>query len=216
LLAGLVIYIGLLFTLAMLVPMVCAVGVLFIGWLQRKELRKQLANRRLWTAVAWAAGGFLALLLLLRIVAGYRSFEVWRVCYKMNRLFNQASGRTPWKWALYNPADFLIFLGIPTAVLGFWALASGIRKMSSWQKIKQTSPLAPVLLACIMVLNFSGSNLGEVGRLWLFLMPLVTLSCVGMLGRFCLSARKVVLIAVALQILQTLIFRIYLNLMLII
>jgi len=215
-LAGLVTYVGLFFSLAIMVSAGLAVAVCLVGWLQHRELTTQLTNKRLWVAALVAVVGFLAPALALRLLTGYRSFAVWGVCYRMNALFNQESGRTFWKWVLYNPLDFFIFLGVPAATLCIWGLAGGIKSLRRWQKLKQASSLSLVLLACIVALDFSGKNLGEAGRLWLFLMPLAALSCAGMLGRFGCPARKVALSAAALQMFQVAAFRICLNLMLMI
>ncbi len=215
-LAGLVTYVGLFFSLAILVPAALALAVSLVSWLQEKELTGQLADKRLWVAAFAALVGFLAPVLALRLLTGYRSFEVWRVCYRMNALFNQASGRSFWKWALYNPVDFLIFLGVPAATLCLWGLAGSIKILRSWEKLKQAGSPPLVLFACILALNFSGKNLGEVGRLWLFLTPLAALSCAGMLARFGRDARKVAVFAAGLQMFQVVVFRIFLNLMLMI
>lgn len=216
LLAGLVTYAGLFFSLAMLIVAALAVATVLVGWWQKRELAKELRSGRLWAVVALGVAGLTVPALTLRILTGYRSLAVWRVCLKANALFNQESGRSLWKWALYNPVDFLIFLGVPAGTLCLWGLAASIKSLRSWQRLKEMSVLPLVLVACILALNFSGKNLGEAGRLWLFLMPLVIISCVGMLCRFGKHTRKVVLLAAALQMLQVVMFRVFLNLMLMI
>ncbi len=215
-LAGFALYFGLFFTLAMVIPAALAALVIVIKWTREKELGRQLAHRRLWAVVALALAGFFVPLVVLQLAAGYNSLAVWRVCLQSNALFNEASGRSAWKWTLYNPLDFLMFLGVSTALLCVWGLGSGMAKLGSWQRLKQVGALPLSLLACLVLLNFSGKNLGEAGRLWLFLTPLTTLACVGMLNRLGSRTRKVLMILVGLQMLQTIVFRITLNLMLMI
>lgn len=73
-------------------------------------------------------------------------------------------------WLFYNLLDLFIFAG-PVVVIGtIAALSSVIRNPESGIR-----PLLLPLLLLILLLNISGSARGEVGRLWLFLMPFLAL-----------------------------------------
>ncbi len=75
-------------------------------------------------------------------------------------------------WLTWNLLDWLIFSGWPMA-LGF--LASLILALKTWHQ-KQQLPvdiLALCLALFILILDISGSARGEVGRIWLFFMPLL-------------------------------------------
>jgi hypothetical protein len=81
-------------------------------------------------------------------------------------------------WLVYNLLDVLIFAG-PVVVVGFVAL---FRKAQSFDRLRTSpafrKPYARLLLplvVLILLLDVSGSARGEVGRLWLFLMPFLAI-----------------------------------------
>lgn len=73
-------------------------------------------------------------------------------------------------WLVYNALDVLIFAG-PAIVLGFLLLLRKPHRVLSQPLAALIVPLALLLL----LLNISGSARGEVGRLWLFLMPFLAI-----------------------------------------
>ncbi|MFO7680022.1 MAG: glycosyltransferase family 39 protein [Chloroflexota bacterium] len=73
-------------------------------------------------------------------------------------------------WLVYNLLDVLIFAG-PVVVIGFIAVCL---KPSTAFREPYAVLLFP-LVVLILLLNVSGSARGEVGRLWLFLMPFLAL-----------------------------------------
>ncbi len=82
-------------------------------------------------------------------------------------------------WVVYNLVDLLIFAG-PVVVLGFAAASlSTIRRLSLRQAGSHGLILALTIL--ILTLDLSGSARGEVGRLWLFFMPLLAVVSAGQL-----------------------------------
>jgi methylthioxylose transferase len=75
-------------------------------------------------------------------------------------------------WVVWNLIDLVLFTGWPL-FLGY--LGSLLLAFRFWRKgeLGAVDALAIVLLVVILLLNFSGSARGEVGRLWLFFMPLL-------------------------------------------
>jgi hypothetical protein len=75
-------------------------------------------------------------------------------------------------WTGWNLIDLAIFSGWPVA-LGF--LGSLLLVVKLWQagRLQAVDLLAMSLVIFILVLDFSGSARGEVGRIWLFFMPLI-------------------------------------------
>jgi hypothetical protein len=75
-------------------------------------------------------------------------------------------------WVIWNLIDLLLFAGWPLMV-GF--LGSIILVAHAWRRNKVTAVdiLAVCLLFLIFLLNISGSARGEVGRIWLFFIPLL-------------------------------------------
>jgi hypothetical protein len=92
-----------------------------------------------------------------------------------------------------NPVELAVGLGLPSAV---WAL-SALR----WPR--EVPRVSVSALAVLAVLTVSGRNLGEVGRLWLPLMPALLVASGFALGRWN-GGPKTLAATVALVALQTL------------
>jgi hypothetical protein len=159
--AGVLTWLALQFTLAFAVVIV-AIGA-FVGleiWIERRpwEVLKLLA---------WSAAAFI-LLILIGLAVHYNSILIWKLCSVNNALFNTKRSYLP--WAGYNPIDFLLFLGLPISVFFFRGLFAACRD----RNLEAPTRFTLVFAGTIVLLNFSGTNRGEVARLWMFLMPLAT------------------------------------------
>ncbi len=77
-------------------------------------------------------------------------------------------------WVIWNLIDLALFAGWPM-LLGF--LGSLVVSAWAWRRklFSGVDILAPCLLLLIISLDLSGSARGEVGRIWLFFMPLLAL-----------------------------------------
>jgi hypothetical protein len=76
-------------------------------------------------------------------------------------------------WLIFNPLDLTIFLGAPLAVLGLLRLVS-IRRNGLGPRQRFGLTIAVALLGLVL----SGITRGEVGRIWIPLMPLLLVSIV--------------------------------------
>ncbi len=105
-------------------------------------------------------------------------------------------------WVGWNLVDVLVFSGWPL-VLGF--LGSLILAFHLWRQrgLEATEVLALALGTTIVFLNISGTARGEVGRLWLFLMPLLAFPAARFWTR-ALPGKGQVITIVALQLLMVL------------
>jgi hypothetical protein len=74
-------------------------------------------------------------------------------------------------WLLYNPLDFAVFLGVPVAVLAL-ARVLGLARQGRWAALDPAARFGLALGAGLCVLLLSGVTRGEVGRIWIPLMPL--------------------------------------------
>lgn len=93
--------------------------------------------------------------------------EVWRTNLSKHAGFYEEMPRSYWTWLWVNVLEFGVVCGpavLVAAVVGAW-----VRSDRSNGSIVQL--LVWSWLATVFVLNFSGKNLSEVGRLWLFLTP---------------------------------------------
>jgi len=69
-------------------------------------------------------------------------------------------------WLLFDPLDLALFLGVPVALALLLRAAASVRGPAT-----TASRFRPALLAGLFVLVASGVTRGEVGRLWIPLMP---------------------------------------------
>ena len=78
-------------------------------------------------------------------------------------------------WLFFNLLDLAIFAGIPMAIAFIGAALMAIRKIGRGS-ISEAQILTLSTAVLILILNLSGSTRGEVGRIWLFFMPLMVIS----------------------------------------
>lgn len=83
-------------------------------------------------------------------------------------------GRSYWTWLFFHLYDFLVFLGLPLAVLWLARLPRSFRAFS----MKPDIPLLAFFVALVL-LDLSGTSQGEVARVWAFLLPLALITAVG-------------------------------------
>jgi hypothetical protein len=140
-----------------------------------------LVGRHTWTRRDWRTIAVGAAL----FVAGLAS--VWLVFYAL-------SGHTPFDllasaitthyglrepylpWLLLFPLDLSLFSGLVLAILAAVEAARAVRDAVARRGEPHPGAVLPVtLLICVLGLDFSGVARGEVGRLMLFLMPLIVI-----------------------------------------
>lgn len=147
----------------------------FLG--ERRNMRSRLL---FWSA---SAAGLAIGFVLLYAAVRYNSLASLVECYRNHAAFYRYFPRTYWKWLLYNPWELALFTGGPLAAAAVWY---GGRVV--WlRRTNGGSPRAAahigVVLLVMVILNLAGKNMGEVNRLWVFFMPLVTLpACVILCG----------------------------------
>jgi hypothetical protein len=153
--------IGFIFAIALLMSLGSAAVILFIGlwWLfDRKTASDQKAPpKKLLFGIGGALALFLVTFVILKLTLGLDFIAVLREGLAIHRnITTVEAGRTYWKWVLFDPLEFAFFLGGAACI---WALA-GLRGGFAW-----------AWLAAFVLLDASGWVRGEVGRIWLFLMP---------------------------------------------
>jgi hypothetical protein len=82
-------------------------------------------------------------------------------------------------WLLFNPLDFALFLGLPVAVAGLLLLAGTARHVAGGGDGSPITRFRLVAFAGMAALLALGVTRGEVGRLWIPLMPLVLVASLG-------------------------------------
>jgi len=170
LIAGLLAWLGMFFSLALL-PVVVLAALLTVWEAQsgRNETKPNLVARRLIVATTWACAGFLVPVILLWVVGDLNLWSVWSWNFHNHSAFYDQAQRTRWKWLLVNPLEFALSCGLPIVVL----VLANYNKAARIPNAFRQQSLGP-FWACAIVwglLWLSGKNMGEAARLWLFLIP---------------------------------------------
>lgn len=117
-------------------------------------------------AVAAVAGGVTAALWLLPTALGHRPWASLATALTIHR-DEYTLPRRYWWWLLFNPLDLALFLGVPVAVA--WA----VRTVRSARRVPREG-IDRLRIATglgLLALLLTGQTRGEVGRIWLPLMP---------------------------------------------
>jgi hypothetical protein len=143
------------------------VGLLALTARREPDERPWLQRLR-WDRALLAAAGFLIPWIALALLAGYDPIASFRSALAQHHTIAVAS-RSYATWLAWNPYDVLLLLGPAVLIL---AALSLFRRSDS-------SGLAWGWWGLLLLLLVSGSVRGEVGRIWLFLMPFACVLAAG-------------------------------------
>jgi hypothetical protein len=211
-LSGAIVVVGLLWSMSLLAT-VALIGAysLLVAWRGAVEGRGG-PGRSGWLrpTFGWAAG-FLISSLLPTLLFGYDVWSVWKTCLSQHATFALHFPRSYWAWTLFNPVEFAVFTGLPAFLLLTVTAAVDFRRWWPERGRQALSSFPWALLAVLAALNFSGKNLGEVARLWMFLMPFA--AAAGACALVVLDGRKgwFAALVLALAAVQLTVFRLSLN-----
>jgi len=121
---------------------------------------------------AWGIVVFAAVHQLLSSGLEYNILVALPASVAVHRQVLAAAGRSYWLWLPMNLYDFLLFMGPALAAMSVAAIYNGL-KQQRWPALPQGLVIG--LLVIVALLLLSGSTRGEVGRIWVFLMPLAAL-----------------------------------------
>jgi hypothetical protein len=211
--AGVALVIGLLWSLSLL-----AAAAAIAGWSILTAWNAWRAgdgpSRRAWLkSFSGLAAGILVASLLPMALLGYDTWQVWKICLSQHATFAVLFPRSYGSWTLFNPVEFAVFVGLPSFTL--WAVAAGL-DLDGWRQRKRADIVslpAWTLFGVLFALNLSGKNLGEVARLWMFLMPLAALAGAGVLAGLDRRSGWLAGLVLVLGTTQLIVFRLSLNVM---
>ena len=212
LLAGLIFYVSMLFTFAVLVlPL-----FLLIYWLLGRWRGGWAKLPRSQAALYLGLGllGFLIPLVLLSIFLNYNSIVTWIAVYHQHAATYTIKKWTYWKWVLYNPFEFAVFMGIPISAFLLRRLIFQGKKFIKREAWRPEEAFLFSFILTILLLNFSGKSLSEVGRLWIFLMPFAIIIAVSGM-RLWNGKRGVFFFLLTLQFIQVIFMKLYLKVLLV-
>lgn len=210
--AGAVLCLGMFMTLAFLaVVALMGVSSLLKLWQETAE-GETPSDRGVWLRIALGGlGGFLVASLLPMTLFDYDVYGVWHLCLFQHGTFAERFPRSYIAWTLFNPVEYALFAGIVATALMAWQAVRDGRRW--WLNRPSTAPsLLPwTLIAVFLVLNLSGKNLGEGGRLWMFIMPLGAISAAEALRTLDRGRGWVAAAVTALAVAQLIVFRLNLD-----
>ena len=108
----------------------------------------------------------------------------------MSQHFNLVTSQRDYStWLAYNLLDLALFTGVP-AIAAFILMITAVPQIIRQHSLSNASILAVSTAILILLLDFSGSTRGEVGRIWLFFMPLILISASSFLEQWLPSWRQ--------------------------
>jgi hypothetical protein len=127
----------------------------------------------------WFLAGLASVWVVYWVGWGVAPWDVTGVALQQHYTLVTSQRRYDW-WLVYNLVDVFLFAG-PVVVMGFVAaFLTAIRHLSS-STAEAAGRLAIALGLLLIILNLTGSARGEVGRLWLFFIPLLAVIATGYL-----------------------------------
>lgn len=163
---------------ASLISYGAAVFVLF-GWclVAAFAFDRRLGLARLWQAPAVAAGCALSVHLL-PMLWGYDPLQAFSAAMRLHReQFTRP--RSYATWLVFNLWDFAVFVGFPLACLTAVGAVAAARRLFTGGGGAVDTPMLRfnvATVAAILALDLTGTVRGEVGRIWIPLMPFVLVS----------------------------------------
>jgi len=147
-------------------PLPLVMGLLFIAFLQKKNIKK---------IIAYPIMTFLATHLFMIIFLKYNIFTNFFTILNIQFIFNPAE-RPYLIWLLANLKNFFMNAGLLSSIIFVMAIIFIIKKLSKQRikYLKESSPLITIgLVIILLVLDISGITRGEVSRVWIFLMAFI-------------------------------------------
>ena len=165
---------------------VCVSVVFLYGLLHERDLRQlripvEKPPIPSASALALRAGTGLAVVVLLLYTLFHMNLvNVLKLCLDNNRTFNLTVNRSYLPCLALQPFETAYSLGIPLFCLLLWSAATRALALRRGVPLRASSFLWAAV-GTVIILGVTGVNRGEVGRLWLFLYPSLTVAAlVGM------------------------------------
>ncbi len=213
--SGIVVCLGLFFSLNQLATLLL-MGLIYLFYSLRKirmspgkkeENLKALPNFAGFGVLSLISG-ILTMFLIYRVLLGINLFQILYIC-RLNNIvrFFSNSNRTYYKWIILNMLDFSLFIGVAISIPLACKYFSDIRDFLKKKDFTLLDPLCLSFILLLAILNFSGQNLGETARLWIFLMPIAVLIASTKLAELDFLKGNAIPVILFYQFVQTIMFR---------
>jgi hypothetical protein len=173
---------------------------LFAAFLRQ---RARLPWRDGWRELLAFIVGLLAPWCLLWLIFRYNLLAVFRTSDDLRHALYAREHRSYAQALIGNLADFFIFAGLPATLLFCWGVVDTVRDAAR----RSASPLLWSFLLLLLALDLSGKTRGEVGRMWMFLMPCVLLIAAPQAQKIWRESRGWMLALLVCQFAQVVVFQ---------
>ncbi|PIE80890.1 MAG: hypothetical protein CSA11_06600 [Chloroflexi bacterium] len=139
-------------------------------------------QQKSWQTIGWShiighgalfGLGGLSIWLSYWLVWSVPPWQIWQTGLSQHYELVTSHRRYDW-WLIWNLVDLMVYAGLPL-LIGYLAGVVDAFKNGRSPHLTPINKLALTLFAFVLFLNLSGSARGEVGRIWLFFMPLLAL-----------------------------------------
>ncbi|MFK7820214.1 MAG: hypothetical protein AB8G99_15945, partial [Planctomycetaceae bacterium] len=161
--AGLVFWLGMMLSLAML-P-IAVIAAVHAGLRLRTDFPGPTQALK---SIVGVIAAFAVTTIAVYLWSDINLWNAWILNYQNHAGFYQQFDRTYTKWILANPLELTLTLGSPLLVLTVAGVASIVRDRSQFSRY--VTPLAVMVVWSLLWL--SGKNMGEAARLWVLLTPM--------------------------------------------
>jgi hypothetical protein len=142
--------------------------------------------------------GFFLPWLLYWLLAGVAPWQIAKTA--LDQHYQLVTSRRDYGvWLGFNVVDLILFSGLPI-IFGFTGAVIMAIKQTPKRRLNAAGGVSLALALIILLLLISGSTRGEVGRIWLFFMPLLAIAAATFLAGW-LPGRRAALLLVGLQLL---------------
>ncbi|HEX8932144.1 MAG TPA: glycosyltransferase family 39 protein, partial [Patescibacteria group bacterium] len=198
-LSGVFLLLGIFFNLSLL-PILLLLFIFALLFLRYKKAA--LLNNYLTAGIFFSLGVFLPLFFLNL----FFHFNLIQVMHTITTHAPGNLGRSYPLWLYFNIQDFLIFCGIPIALIFLLMIKKFFLQIIKNQ-LTAIDPLFVAFFMMIIVINFSGFVLGETGRLWSPYIPFMVLITVSFVTSKLKFSNKLFVGILILQIIQLLVMQ---------
>lgn len=146
-----------------------------------EQTQQHTSQTRALAASAVALAVFVAAFVVLHLATGYRPVTNMAVILQAQKQIMTAAGRGHLTWTFMNLYEFGLFLGPTLAVTSLAGIVCAILcncpecAQSRSRSSRAMTYMGAGLLVAFLLLDATGSTRGEVGRIWVFFMPLLAL-----------------------------------------
>ena len=178
LLAGMLFYLGLFFTMAMTIAPAVVIASCAIEVFKRRACGTKIDYRAGGKYFCALGAGFLIFAAVFYYWLHYDFVATLSAVFRNHADFYSYFPRTYSKWVYMDVLEFLVFIGMPLAVLFVYSSSAQMACLAK-RDCRAFSAFFWGTFIVFAMLDVSGKNLGEAGRLWVFFMPAAAILIAG-------------------------------------